>query len=218
MLAAIHLTNKLSSQKMQKIMRFFYPLFLSTLFSLNAKGQNRTLPYMEAPDAITMQFADGITEGGIVLSYNPVDETYNVLLSPGTGLLKIERSGKILLVQSPRDRDQRRLGTRLVSWNYLQYNRRIFRVGRTTRVVLSFDGNVNDTYLGIIQNYTPRTGYDIAFLGPGPTTSRDIASQYYVQIGPNLRVRRTNIPDLQGKTLHRINIMTQVCPDNSFPY
>ncbi len=199
--------------KNSKIIRCLYLLFLGILFSLYADGQTRALSYLEAPDAIIMTFHDGEVEAGIVLSYDRADETYEVLITPGTGILKISRSGKIDFVESPRGIDQLRRGTQLRSWNYFRHNIRIFRVGCISRVVLSFVGNTQDTYFGVVLNYRQRLGYRIVFFGP-----LDRETQYFVEIGTNLRVRRTNVPSLQGKTLSRMNVMTQVGPDNTFPY
>lgn len=194
-------------------MRCLYLLFLGVLFSLYADGQTRAPSYLEVPDAIIMEFQDREVEAGIVLNYDRADETYEVLITPGIGILKISRSGKIDFVESPRGIDQLRLGTHLRSWHYLQHNRRIFRIDDISRVVISFVGNTQDTYFGVVLNYRQRLGYRIVFFGPS-----DRETQYFVEIGTNLRVRRTNVPSLQGKTLSRMNVMTQVGSDNTFPY
>lgn len=167
-------------------------------------GQNVS----KAPDAVVMRLANGSLRAGIVHRFDPQMHTYEILLSPGSTRYLIKDSGYIKRVSDGAGADEGVANTQLSRWRYLQHNTRLLRISRGTNVVLCFLSS-DDAYIGQIRSYHPTRGYRVLFYGPG---------NYYVEITPDLRVRRTNVPNLQGQTLFRMNIMTEVGADNTFPY
>lgn len=198
-------------------MRCLYSIFLIFLFSPTCFGQGFVAPYNEEPDALLVQFSDGIRNAGIITHYDarPGKESYEVLMSPSGGRYSIKRSGLITQVSNGDATDRLRENTQLISWRYLQHDKNILRISRNTNVVFCIISDRDNPYFGQVTDYGPRRGYTVTFFGPGPGPSSD---RYTAEISPSLIITRTNVPTLQNQMIFRMNVMSLVGPPRTFPY